>query len=133
MKKSRDFFQRLAGRIRNSISNPDFDRVFWDKFEKEFGTRNKPNFVLSFFDSCSSQFQNFLPLTAAAGLFLAVGLFALLPKESAKINDLMSFNLSIEGVEIAQDLDLFEEMDSEEWILTASDEEWEELLNENES
>ena len=69
------------------------------------------------------------PASAIAGIFLMVSLYSRLPKDDSKAIDLAAVVEWNESTEIAQDLDLFEE----DWVVSATDEDWEVLLNENET
>jgi hypothetical protein len=56
-----------------------------------------------------------------------------MPVETGRGNELLAALEWSEGTAIAQDLELFEDVESDDLILTASDEDWEVLLNENET
>ena len=58
-------------------------------------------------------------------------MYGWMPRESSKNVDLLAALEWSEGTEIAQDLELFEEMDADDWMLSATDEDWEVLLDGN--
>jgi len=115
------FFRKLRSKLE---AKPDrnFDQRFWAKFDAEFGEAPVPGVWVRWR-------RTILSSAAVAGALLAFvayrGLRApdALAPNGAEIALLEDFN---QNPELYEDLDLFEGMD--ELMLTASDEDWEVLL-----
>lgn len=128
-KKENSFYGRLSEKLEKQTDS-SFDRGFWKKFDDEFSVETDH----SWFSHLKSMFFGngaLYPASALAGIALVVFMYGWMPRESSKNVDLLAALEWSEGTEIAQDLELFEEMDADDWMLSATDEDWEVLLDGN--